>query len=160
MVGGGVGLILDVGVNPRHQIDTMIRAFEAFPVNVGFLGRGTSSTPAHSKYTLACGACTQFEKMHEDMGISPAVIDCCMRVADQHDVQDILRTDWLDNAWGFEDTMAAIAGRTVHAYHCEGAGGGHAPDILQIVGYQHVLPSSTNPDQPQPLCTPWRSTWR
>ena len=146
MVGGGVGLMFDVGVNPQHHIETMIRAFEAFPMNVGFLGRGSSSTPAHSEYTLACGACGL--KMHEDMGISPAVIDCCLRVADRYDVQAFIHTDSLNESGHFEETMAAIAGRTIHAYHCEGAGGGHAPDILQIVSYEHVLPSSTNPTNP------------
>src|SRR5919108_281831 len=131
MVGGGVGLMFDVGVNPQHHIDTMIRAFEAFPINVGFLGRGSSSTPSHPEYTIACGACGL--KMHEDMGISPAVIDCCLRVADQYDVQAFIHTDSLNESGHFEETMAAIAGRTVHAYHCEGAGGGHEPGKLADV---------------------------
>ena len=146
MVGGGIGLMFDVGVNPQQHIDTMMRAFEAYPMNIGFLGRGSSSTPAHIEYTIACGACGL--KMHEDMGISPAVIDCCLCVADQYDVQAFIHTDSLNESGHFEETMAAISGRTIHAYHCEGAGGGHAPDILQIVSYEHVLPSSTNPTNP------------
>ena len=146
MVGGGVGLMFDVGVNPQRHIETMMRAFEAFPMNIGFLGRGSSSTPSHIEDTLVWGACGL--KMHEDMGISPAVIDCCLGVADQYDVQAFIHTDSLNESGHFEETMAAIAGRTIHAYHCEGAGGGHAPDILQIVSYEHVLPSSTNPTNP------------
>jgi urease subunit alpha len=124
----------------------MLQAAEAFPVNLGFLGKGNGSLPGPLEEQIRAEACGL--KLHEDWGTTPAVIDCSLAVADRFDVQIALHTDTLNESAFVEDSIAAIAGRTIHAYHAEGAGGGHAPDIIKIAGLPHVLPSSTNPTRP------------
>jgi urease subunit alpha len=124
----------------------MLQAAEAWPLNFGFLGKGNSAAAAPLAEQIEAGACGL--KLHEDWGTTPAAIDTCLSVADQHDVQVAIHTDTLNEAGFVEDTIAAIAGRTIHTYHTEGAGGGHAPDIIKIAGYPYILPSSTNPTRP------------
>src|SRR3954454_3010710 len=124
----------------------MLQAAEAFPINFGFLGKGNSSLPGPLEEQVKAGACGL--KLHEDWGTTPAAIDCCLRVADEYDVQVAIHTDTLNESGFVEDTIAAIAGRTIHTYHTEGAGGGHAPDIIRIASLPYVLPSSTNPTRP------------
>src|SRR5207253_8189475 len=119
---------------------------EAFPLNLGFLGKGNSSLPRPLEEQIGAGACGL--KLHEDWGTTPAAIDCCMGVADRYDIQVAIHTDTLNESGFVEDTITAIAGRTIHTYHTEGAGGGHAPDIIRIAALPHVLPSSTNPARP------------
>jgi urease subunit alpha len=145
LVGGGSGLLFDVGTNPRFALERMFDAFAAFPINVALISR-SSSAPAPMEQALAWGA-SGF-KIHEDLGAFPAVIDETLRVADAHDVQVMIHTDSINESVSLEETVAAIAGRTIHAYHVEGAGGGHAPDLLEIVREPNVLPSSTNPTNP------------
>ena len=124
----------------------MIQAADAFPVNLGFAGKGNASRPAALEEMVKAGACAL--KLHEDWGTTPAAIDCCLSVADDYDVQVMIHTDTL-NEFGFvEDTIKAFKGRTIHAFHTEGAGGGHAPDIIKVAGLKNVLPSSTNPTRP------------
>ena len=124
----------------------MIAAADSFPVNIGFAGKGNASLPGGLVEQIEAGACAL--KLHEDWGTTPAAIDCCLSVADDHDIQVMLHSDTL-NEWGFvEDTIAAFKGRTIHAFHTEGAGGGHAPDIIRVAGLPNVLPSSTNPTRP------------
>ncbi|HET8631209.1 MAG TPA: urease subunit alpha [Thermomicrobiales bacterium] len=124
----------------------VLEAGETFPVNVGFLGKGNSSLPGSLREQLEAGACGL--KVHEDFGATAAVIDCALRVADEYDVQVALHTDSLNEFGYVGDTVSAIDGRTIHAYHIEGAGGGHAPDIMAIAGLPNILPSSTNPTRP------------
>ncbi len=136
----------------------MIQAADAFPMNLAFAGKGNDSQPAALEEMVLGGACAL--KLHEDWGTTPAAIDNCLSVADAHDVQVMIRTDTLNesadtlNESGFvESTIQAIKGRTIHAFHTEGAGGGHAPDIIKICGQQNVLPSSTNPTRPYTVNT-------
>ncbi len=119
---------------------------EAWPMNFGFLGKGNASAAEPLVEQILAGACGL--KLHEDWGTTPAAIDACLKVADQYDVQVAIHTDTLNEAGFVEDTMAAIAGRAIHTYHTEGAGGGHAPDIIRIAALPNVLPSSTNPTRP------------
>jgi urease subunit alpha len=124
----------------------MLQAAEAWPVNFGFLGKGNAATGEPLVEQLVAGACGL--KLHEDWGTTPAAIDACLAVADAYDVQVAIHTDTLNEAGFVEETIAAIKGRAIHTYHTEGAGGGHAPDIIKIAGYPYILPSSTNPTRP------------
>src|ERR671938_225388 len=124
----------------------MLQAAEGFPMNLGFLGKGNGSLPGPLEEQVRAGACGL--KLHEDWGTTPAAIDTCLAVADQYDVQVAIHTDTLNEAGFVEDTIAAIKGHAIHTYHTEGAGGGHAPDIIKIAGYPYILPSSTNPTRP------------
>jgi urease subunit alpha len=124
----------------------MLQAAEAFPVNLGFLGKGNSAFPEPLIEQIRAGAIGL--KLHEDWGTTPAAIDTCLSVADQYDVQVAIHTDTLNEAGFVEDTLHAIGGRTIHTYHTEGAGGGHAPDIIKAAAELNVLPSSTNPTRP------------
>jgi urease subunit alpha len=124
----------------------MYESAEAFPLNVGFLGKGNASAPDALREQIRAGALGL--KLHEDWGTTPAAIDQCLAVADEFDVQVAIHTDTLNEAGFVEDTIAAIGGRTIHTYHTEGAGGGHAPDIIRMCGEPNVLPSSTNPTMP------------
>jgi urease subunit alpha len=124
----------------------MLEACADLPVNIGIAGKGNASLPAPLEEQVRAGACAL--KLHEDWGTTPKAIDTCLTVADAMDVQVMIHTDTLNESGFVEDTMAAIAGRTIHAYHTEGAGGGHAPDIIRMVGMANVLPSSTNPTRP------------
>jgi urease subunit alpha len=150
MIGGGTGPATGTNATTctpgRWNMELMLRAAEAWPLNFGFLGKGNASTAAPLAEQILSGACGL--KLHEDWGTTPAAIDACLRVADEYDVQVAIHTDTL-NETGFVDrTIEAIAGRTIHTYHTEGAGGGHAPDIIKIAGYPNILPSSTNPTRP------------
>ena len=120
-------------------------------MNLGFLGKGNTSSAAPLMEQVAAGACGL--KLHEDWGTTPQAIDTCLTVADQCDVQVAIHTDTLNESGFVEDTLAAIAGRTIHTYHTDGAGGGHAPDIIKAAGMSHVLPSSTNPTRPYTINT-------
>ena len=145
LVGGGSGLLFDVGTNPRFSLERMFEAFAGFPINMAFIARAASTAPP-LEHALEWGA-SGF-KIHEDLGAFPTVIDQTLRVADEHDVQVMIHTDSINESVSLEETVAAIDGRTIHAYHVEGAGGGHAPDLLEIVSEPNVLPSSTNPTNP------------
>ncbi|HLF03645.1 MAG TPA: urease subunit alpha, partial [Dehalococcoidia bacterium] len=133
------------------NIHRMLEAAEALPINWGLLGKGNASDPAPLVEQIEAGACGL--KLHEDWGTTPAAIDHCLRVADAQDVQVAIHTDTLNESGFVEDTIAAIAGRTIHTYHTEGAGGGHAPDIIRIAAHLNVLPSSTNPTRPYTVNT-------
>src|SRR5438477_4711101 len=150
LLGGGTGPATGTNATTctpgAWNIERMLQAAEAFPLNLGFLGKGNSSLPRPLEEQIRAGACGL--KLHEDWGTTPAAIDCCLDVADRFDVQVAIHTDTLNESGFVEDTIAAIAGRTIHTYHTEGAGGGHAPDIIRIAGLPHVLPSSTNPTRP------------
>jgi urease subunit alpha len=124
----------------------MLQSADSLPMNLAFAGKGNASLPASLKEQVLGGACSL--KLHEDWGTTPAAIDCCLSVADEMDVQVMIHTDTLNESGFVEDTVAAIRGRTIHAFHTEGAGGGHAPDIIKICGEEFVLPSSTNPTRP------------
>jgi urease subunit alpha len=124
----------------------MLQAAEGLPVNLGFYGKGNASTPEALEEQIRAGACGL--KLHEYWGTTPAAIDCCLTVADRFDVQVCIHSDTLNEAGFVEDTIRAIGGRTIHTFHTEGAGGGHAPNIIRICGEANVLPSSTNPTQP------------
>ncbi|WP_020648644.1 urease subunit alpha [Solimonas variicoloris] len=155
MLGGGTGpahgtLATTCTPGPWH-LARMLQAAEAFPMNLGFFGKGNASQPAALEEMVLAGACGL--KLHEDWGTTPAAIDCCMRVADQLDVQVTLHTDTLNESGFVESTIAAFKGRTIHAFHTEGAGGGHAPDIIRVCGLPNVLPSSTNPTRPYTVNT-------
>ena len=130
---------------PWH-IEMMIRALDAFPINVGISGKGNTSLPGALVEMVEAGASSL--KLHEDWGTTPAAIDNCLAVADDHDVQVMIHTDTLNESGFVEDTIAAFKGRTIHAFHTEGAGGGHAPDIIKVASLPNVLPSSTNPTRP------------
>ncbi len=150
LIGGGTGPATGTKATtctpgPWH-IRRMLEAVESFPLNFGFLGKGNSSMPAALVEQIDAGALGL--KLHEDWGTTPAAIDQCLRVADDYDVQVAIHTDTLNETGFVEDTIAAIAGRTIHTYHTEGAGGGHAPDIIRLCGEPNVLPSSTNPTMP------------
>jgi len=150
MLGGGTGpatgtFATTCTPGPWH-IARMIEAADAFPMNLGFAGKGNASTPAGLVEQVEAGACAL--KLHEDWGTTPAAIDNCLGVADDHDVQVMIHSDTLNESGFVEDTIAAFKGRTIHAFHTEGAGGGHAPDIMRVAGLDNVLPSSTNPTRP------------
>ncbi len=150
MIGGGTGPATGTNATTctpgAWNLARMLQAAEAWPLNFGFLGKGNAALAAPLVEQLAAGACGL--KLHEDWGTTPAAIDACLAVADQYDVQVAIHTDTLNEGGFVEDTIAAIGGRTIHTYHTEGAGGGHAPDIIKIAGYPHILPSSTNPTRP------------
>jgi urease subunit alpha len=150
MIGGGTGPATGTNATTctpgEWNIARMLEAVENFPMNFGFLGKGNASGAAPLEEQLAAGACGL--KLHEDWGTTPAAIDTCLAVADRYDVQVAIHTDTINEAGYVDDTIAAIAGRTIHTYHTEGAGGGHAPDIIRIAAEQNVLPSSTNPTRP------------
>jgi urease subunit alpha len=150
MVGGGTGPATGTSATtctpgPWHMA-RMIEAVEGLPVNIAFAGKGNASRPAALEEMIRAGASCL--KLHEDWGTTPASIDCCLSVADAFDVQVTLHTDTLNESGFVEDTIRAFKGRTIHAYHTEGAGGGHAPDIIRVAGLPNVLPSSTNPTRP------------
>lgn len=150
MLGGGTGPAAGTNATtctpgPWH-IGRMIQAADAFPVNLGFAGKGNASLPGPLEEMVKGGACAL--KLHEDWGTTPAAIDCSLSVADAYDVQVMIHTDTLNESGFVEDTIAAFKGRTIHAFHTEGAGGGHAPDIIKLAGLANVLPSSTNPTRP------------
>jgi len=150
MLGGGTGpahgtLATTCTPGPWH-IGRMLQAADGLPMNLAFAGKGNASLPAALTEQVLAGACSL--KLHEDWGTTPAAIDCCLTVADELDVQVMIHTDTLNESGFVEDTVSAIKGRTIHAFHTEGAGGGHAPDIIKICGEEFVLPSSTNPTRP------------
>ena len=150
MLGGGTGpatgtFATTCTPGPWH-IHAMLAAAEAFPMNLGFLGKGNASLPGPLREQVAAGAMGL--KLHEDWGTTPAAIDNCLTVADEMDVQVAIHTDTLNESGFVEATLAAFKGRTIHTFHTEGAGGGHAPDIIRAVGLPNVLPSSTNPTMP------------
>jgi urease subunit alpha len=150
MIGGGTGPATGTNATTctpgRWNLEQMFRAAEAWPMNFGFLGKGNASARDPLVEQIRAGACGL--KLHEDWGTTPAAIDACLRVADEFDVQVAIHTDTLNEAGFVDDTIAAIGGRTIHTYHTEGAGGGHAPDIIKIAGLPNILPSSTNPTRP------------
>ncbi|MBE9180381.1 urease subunit alpha [Oculatella sp. LEGE 06141] len=152
MIGGGLGPVT-VGIcsGGAYNMGLMLQASEGFAVNFGFLGKGSSSLPASLVEQVEGGAIGL--KIHEDWGAMPALIDTCLSVADEYDFQVQIHTDTLNESGYVEDTLAAIRGRTIHMYHTEGAGGGHAPDIIKVAGYSHCLPSSTNPTNPYTVNT-------
>jgi len=150
MLGGGTGpatgtFATTCTPGPWH-IARMIEAADSFPMNLGFAGKGNASRPAALIEQIEAGACAL--KLHEDWGTTPAAIDCALSVADDYDVQVMLHSDTLNESGFVEDTIKAFKGRTIHAFHTEGAGGGHAPDIIKVAGLANVLPSSTNPTRP------------
>ena len=150
MLGGGTGpahgtLATTCTPGPWH-IGRMLQAADGFSMNLAFAGKGNASLPAALEEQILAGACAL--KMHEDWGSTPAVIDTCLSVADAFDVQAMIHTDTLNESGFVETTLAALKGRTIHAYHTEGAGGGHAPDIIRACGAPNVIPSSTNPTRP------------
>ncbi|MBN36563.1 MAG: urease subunit alpha [Rhodospirillaceae bacterium] len=146
LMGGGHGPLFSVDVGGGWTAANMLRAVEGMPINFGFLGRGSTHDPESIREHLASGI--MGVKIHEDYSASPAVIDNCLKVADEMDFQVQIHTDTLNEAGFYETTMAAIGGRTIHMYHTEGAGGGHAPDIIRCNGEANCLPSSTNPTNP------------
>ena len=150
MIGGGTGpatgtLATTCTPGPSH-IATMLKAADAFPMNLGFLGKGNAARPEALRQQVDAGAIGL--KLHEDWGTTPAAVDNCLAVAEEGDVQVAIHTDTLNESGFVEDTIAAFKGRTIHSFHTEGAGGGHAPDIMKVVGEANVLPSSTNPTRP------------
>src|SRR5665213_2608054 len=155
MLGGGSGPATGTNATtcspgPWH-LGRMIQAAEGFPMNLAFAGKGNASLPAGLEEQIAGGACAL--KLHEDWGTTPAAIDNCLSVADAFDVQVMIHTDTLNESGFVEDTIAAFKGRTIHAFHTEGAGGGHAPNIIRVCGEANVLPSSTNPTRPYTVNT-------
>lgn len=155
MLGGGTGpahgtLATTCTPGPWH-IGRMIQSADAFPMNLAFSGKGNASQPAALEEMVKGGACAL--KLHEDWGTTPAAIDCCLSVADDYDVQVMIHTDTLNESGFVENTINAIDGRTIHAFHTEGAGGGHAPDIIKVCGLPNILPSSTNPTRPYTVNT-------
>ncbi len=150
MIGGGTGpahgTYATTCTPGKWNIHRMLEAADSFPVNLGFLGKGNCSTPEPLREQILAGAIGL--KLHEDWGTTPAAIDTCLTVADEFDVQVAIHTDTLNEAGFLESTLAAFKGRTIHTYHSEGAGGGHAPDIIRVCGELNVLPSSTNPTRP------------
>ncbi|MDB5825589.1 MAG: ureC [Herminiimonas sp.] len=155
MLGGGTGPAVGTAATtctpgPWH-IHSMLSAAEAFPMNIGFLGKGNASLPLPLEEQVRAGAIGL--KLHEDWGTTPAAIDNCLSVADRMDVQVAIHTDTLNEAGFLEQTLAAFKDRTIHTFHTEGAGGGHAPDIIAAVGNENVLPSSTNPTRPYTVNT-------
>jgi urease subunit alpha len=155
MLGGGTGpahgtLATTCTPGPWH-LGRMMQAADAFPMNLAFAGKGNASLPAALEEQVRAGASCL--KLHEDWGTTPAAIDCCLGVAEAMDVQVMIHTDTLNESGFVENTLKAIAGRTIHAFHTEGAGGGHAPDIIKVVSSQNILPSSTNPTMPYTVNT-------
>jgi urease subunit alpha len=155
MMGGGTGPATGTAATtctpgPWH-LARMLQAAEAFPMNLGFYGKGNASLPVGLTEQILAGACGL--KLHEDWGTTPAAIDNCLSVADEYDVQVAIHTDTLNESGFVEDTIAAFKNRTIHAFHTEGAGGGHAPDIIRLAGEANVLPSSTNPTRPYTVNT-------
>ncbi len=150
MLGGGTGPATGTNATtctpgPWH-LARMLQAADSFPMNLAFAGKGNASLPAALEEQILAGACAL--KLHEDWGTTPAAIDTCLSVADEYDVQVMIHTDTLNESGFVENTKAAFKGRTIHAFHTEGAGGGHAPDIIKVVGEANVIPSSTNPTRP------------
>jgi urease subunit alpha len=150
MMGGGTGPAAGTNATTctpgAWHMARMLQAAEAFPMNLGFYGKGNASTPQALEEQIRAGACAL--KLHEDWGTTPAAIDTCLGVADDYDVQVLIHTDTLNESGFVENTVAAFKGRTIHAFHTEGAGGGHAPDIIRVCGEANVLPSSPNPTRP------------
>jgi urease subunit alpha len=155
MIGGGTGPATGTYATTctpgQWNIHRMLEAAEEYPVNLGFLGKGNCSTPEPLREQVRAGAIGL--KLHEDWGTTPAAIDVCLGVADELDVQVAIHTDTLNEAGFVEETLRAFKGRTIHTYHSEGAGGGHAPDIIRVCGEMNVLPSSTNPTRPYTVNT-------
>lgn len=155
MIGGGTGPATGTNATTctpgAWNIQRMLEAAEAFPMNLGFLGKGNSSRPQGLIEQLEAGAMGL--KLHEDWGTTPATIDTCLAVADEYDIQVAIHTDTLNEAGFVEATIGAFKNRVIHTYHTEGAGGGHAPDIIKVCGLPNVLPSSTNPTRPYTLNT-------
>ncbi len=155
MIGGGTGPATGTNATTctpgRWNIHRMMQAAEALPMNLGFLGKGNASLPLGLEEQLEAGAMGL--KLHEDWGTTPQAIDTCLGVADRFDVQVAIHTDTLNESGFVEDTLRAFKGRTIHTYHTEGAGGGHAPDIIRACGEANVLPSSTNPTRPYTVNT-------
>ncbi len=155
MIGGGTGPA--TGTNATTctpgpwNISRMLQSLDSFPMNFGLLGKGNASLPGALNEQVEAGVMGL--KLHEDWGTTPAAIDCCLSVAEQHDIQVAIHTDTLNESGFVEDTIAAFKGRTIHTYHTEGAGGGHAPDIIKACGEANVLPSSTNPTRPYTINT-------
>ncbi len=155
MMGGGTGPAAGTRATtctpgPWH-IQRMLQAADSFPVNIGIFGKGNASLAAGLVEQIQAGACGL--KLHEDWGTTPAVIDCCLSVADDMDVQVLIHTDTLNESGFVENTIAAFKGRTIHTFHTEGAGGGHAPDIIKVCGEKNVIPSSTSPTRPYTVNT-------
>jgi urease subunit alpha len=155
MMGGGTGPAVGTAATtctpgPWH-IQRMLQAADAFPMNLGFFGKGNASSAAGLIEQIEAGACGL--KLHEDWGSTPAAIDCCLSVADDMDVQVAIHTDTLNESGFVESTIAAFKGRTIHTFHTEGAGGGHAPDIIKVCGEANVLPASTTPTRPYTVNT-------
>lgn len=150
MIGGGTGPADGTNATTctpgRFNIEKMIGAAEELPMNLGFLGKGNSASRNTIAEQIEAGACGM--KLHEDWGATPAAIDYCLTMCDKYDVQAAIHTDTLNEAGFVEDTVAAFKGRTIHTYHTEGAGGGHAPDIIRVASFPNILPSSTNPTMP------------
>jgi urease subunit alpha len=150
MIGGGTGPATGTFATTctpgPWYLERMLQAAEGFPINLGFLGKGNASRPEGLREQIAAGAIGL--KLHEDWGTTPAAIDCCLMVADETDTQVAIHTDTLNESGFVETTIAAFKGRTIHSFHTEGAGGGHAPDIIKVCGEPNVLPSSTNPTRP------------
>jgi len=155
MVGGGtgpaVGTCATTCTPAPFYFQAMLQAVDSLPLNFGFTGKGNTAMPAGLPEQIAAGAIGL--KLHEDWGTTPAAIDCCLTMADKHDIQVTIHTDTLNESTFVEGTIAAFKGRTIHTYHSEGAGGGHAPDIIRICGEPNVLPSSTNPTRPYTVNT-------
>jgi urease subunit alpha len=159
----GITTMLGGGTGPAHgtlattctpgawHIGRMIQSFDAFPMNLGLAGKGNASLPDPLIEMVLAGACSL--KLHEDWGTTPGAIDNCLAVADEMDVQVMIHTDTLNESGFVENTVAAFKGRTIHAFHTEGAGGGHAPDIIKVCGLENVIPSSTNPTRPYTVNT-------
>ena len=158
----GITTMLGGGTGPAHgtlattctgawHTERMIEAADAFPMNLGFMGKGNASLPAAIEEMILSGVCGL--KLHEDWGTTPAAIDCCLSVADNYDVQVAIHTDTLNESGFVEASIAAFKGRTIHTFHTEGAGGGHAPDIIKVASLPNVLPSSTNPTRPYTINT-------
>ena len=155
MIGGGTGPATGTNATtctpgPWH-IEKMLQAAESFPMNLGFLAKGNASVPQALEEQVLAGALGL--KLHEDWGTTPASIDCCLGIAEKYDLQVAIHTDTLNESGFVEDTIGAFKGRTIHTYHTEGAGGGHAPDIIKACGLDNVLPSSTNPTRPYTINT-------
>jgi urease subunit alpha len=155
MIGGGTGPATGTAATTctpgAWNLARMLQAAEAWPVNFGFLGKGNAAIGGPLAEQIAAGACGL--KLHEDWGTTPAAIDACLTIADEFDVQGAIHTDTINEAGFLEATVAAIAGRAIHTYHTEGAGGGHAPDIIAIASHENILPSSTNPTRPYTVNT-------
>ena len=155
MIGGGTGPATGTAATTctpgAWNLARMLQSAEAWPMNFGFLGKGNAATGRPLAEQIEGGACGL--KLHEDWGTTPAAIDACLKVADEFDIQVAIHTDTINEAGFLEATVAAIAGRTIHTYHTEGAGGGHAPDIIRIASFPNILPSSTNPTRPYTINT-------